>query len=88
MSDSNRLTLAVTDQVTSVAIPPSYAISLQQNAVVLIWLRPGEEVNEPYLLRCLLPLSWIRSIRARDGGGGPAAAMPTRKIMTRRAEPK
>jgi len=47
MSDSNRLALAETDQVTSVGVtPPSCAVSRQQNADVLIWLRPGEEVSE------------------------------------------
>ena len=86
MSHSNRPALAETDQVTLVAITPRLTqFPGSKNADVLIWLRPGEEVKEPSLL---LPLSWIRSIRARDGGGGPAAAMPTRKIMTRCAEPK
>jgi hypothetical protein len=47
MSDSNRLALAETDQVTSVGVtPPSCAVSRQQNADVLIWLRPREEVSE------------------------------------------
>ena len=58
----------MTDQVISVAIPPSCAVPRQQNAVMLIWLRPGEEVNEPSLLRCLLRLSWMRTIRAKGLG--------------------
>jgi hypothetical protein len=95
MSDSNRLALAETGQVTSVGVTPRLVrFSRQQNAGVLIWLRPGEQVSEAFPAVFAPPkldshhpgqgLGGLRTVRSRKvSRRASTGAVPSRKIMTR-----